>query len=107
MSVSYKVMCEFDGNKPTEIDDDDWVVKGMLYTPIIVYKNVLEDGTIQGFSFELMEINLDKYPKYGGYNASRFSVKSLDEINYLKSLSEASLILENIDLQQLLSDIFK
>lgn len=71
MTMSFKVICINDANKPNDIPGSQWVKKGSIYTVTKVARMKIQ-GDILGF--ELAEINLDGCAPYKYYAAERFGI---------------------------------
>lgn len=71
MTMSFKVICINDSNKPNDIPQSQWVKKGSIYTVTKVAKMLIQDGI---YGFELAEINLEGCAPYKYYSAERFGI---------------------------------
>ena len=86
MTMSFKVICINDTNKPNDIPISQWVKKGSIYTVTKVVKMIIQGGT---YGFDLAEINLDGCAPYKYYASERFgiimSMEVDEEVNWADS----------------------
>lgn len=75
------ITCVDDSNRPKDIPEEEWIVRGKKYTVTKVV-NTIEKHTnrIIAQSFKLKEVGISN-PKYAGYHIRRFAQVSFgDEI---------------------------
>jgi hypothetical protein len=92
--LNIRVICIDDSNKPSEVNEKDWIKKGNKYT-VIKLVRILNKRQYGGQGVKLLEkpINTDKY-KY--FKIERF--KPLDEDEKLLDLIEQELTVEDLEI---------
>lgn len=69
-----KVICVDDSNRPNDIPENEWIVKGEHYTVDKVINNLKEGRGNNPVAkcFKLKEVKISN-PKYAGYHIRRFT----------------------------------
>jgi len=77
-----KVVCINDGNRPSKIPQDKWVVKGNIYTVVYAVNMSIQVGKL---GYKLAEIDLDEtcFP-YQYFSAERFRPTQESDVTVLE-----------------------
>lgn len=99
--MKIKCLCIDDAQKPIQIPNSKWVVKGKEYHVTHVYKQMQQPG-VQGV--ELAEIDISNYFPYNCYRLSRFAFKKEDLPKLFEMIQNCS-ELNDIDITNLIESL--
>ena len=98
---SIKVICIDDANKPKEIPQEKWVIKGETYHISHIFKQLLQPG-IQGV--ELVEFDISMHEPYNCYRLTRFAFRPEDISKFVEMMNDCA-NLNDIDIQKLTKEL--
>jgi len=96
-----KVICINDKNKPDNIPDTHWIVKGEAYHVTMVYNMVKQEGILGAV---LKEINLENLDLgYSCFRLDRFGINEKD-VPALVELAEQCAELNDFSIEELIEE---